>query len=113
MDGFRTISLLAVSFPSIAASSSKVILYDLEEEGTSAILQEIPYEAAAKDDGVERIYGRTVTLEKLRKADNTHFQVDDGFQIIIEDHPIQTDGTGETESAEQQSPGVSVRKVMF
>ena len=115
IDGYPYVkSLLAVSFPSIAASSSKVILYDLEEAGASAILEEIPYDATPKDDGVERIYGRTVTLERLRKADNTNWEVDDGFQIIIEDHPIQTDGTGDSGSlSERDLTGVSVRKVMF
>lgn len=36
-------NILVVSFPSSTASLSKVIIYDLDEEGDSSIMMEIPY----------------------------------------------------------------------
>ena len=90
-------NLLVVAFPSVNHQESKVVLYDFDEK---TILLEIFYDLTAPSHDLDKIYARKVSIQRFQKAENTDWQIDDGFEIIIEDHPA----TGTS---------VSVRKVLF
>ena len=53
--------IMAISFPSKSIENAKVILYDL---GKEKVIYEIPCTAA--DDGIERMYGRNVRIERVK-----------------------------------------------
>ena len=52
---------MTISIPSKSTSNAKVLIYDLASE---KVIYEIPY--TAWHDGVDRIYGRIVRIDRLK-----------------------------------------------